>query len=753
MWPRLFACVALFLAAAVGPAQDNPTAPKIGPKEEPKKDPPKADARTAPTAPARKADPKKAPAPEVPDLAALVAKPLSEIKPLVRMYEADQGALRRKYAMPTVQADCARLRKFYSDWSTAVDKIDVSSLSSAGVDDLAKLRKRAAEDRKELEDAYLKTAEVDPLLPFAPRIVALELARRKLEPLEPIKVAGGLAELRKEIDQARQAASDPKAHDLPDVYVSKPAVARAIELVGELRAVFKSWHGFYAGYDPMFTWWTAQPVKDVDAALDRLGRLLKDKLASAPAHTGPLRMVPLPRWEDNPSDIPDPKVLTGKLSEMAGVIQRYQADIQGRGRFPGFAELSAADRRERQVKQAEGWLSAMEKIDFDKLSHTAQVDYQLVRNGLRRTLDQLRQPAADGGGRPRRAKDDNEIVGRPIGREALLAALAAEMVPYSPEQLVEMANREYAWCEAEMKKAAREMGLGDDWKAAVEKVKTRHVEPGGQPMLVRDLALEAIEYLRTKDLVTVPPLAAETWRMDMMSPERQRFNPFFTGGEVISVAFPTDTMSHEQKLQALRGNNVHFSRATVHHELIPGHHLQQFMTQRYQPQRQAFATPFWTEGWAVYWEMVLYEKGFPRGPEDRVGLMFWRMHRCARVIFSLGFHLGKMTPQECIDFLVDKVGHERENATAEVRRSFQGGYPPLYQVGYLVGAKQFWALGQELVTSGKMTEKAFHDAILKEGILPVELVRVAITNQKVERDFKPSWKFLGDLPTAEWPKK
>jgi len=316
-----------------------------------------------------------------------------------------------------------------------------------------------------------------------------------------------------------------------------------------------------------------------------------------------------------------------------------------------------------------------------------------------------------------------------------------------------MANREYAWCEAEMKKAAREMGCDDDWKAAVEKVKNLHVAPGGQPKLVRDLALEAIDYVRAHDLVTVPPLAAETWRMDMMSPERQRYNPFFTGGEVISVAFPTDTMTHEQKLQALRGNNIHFSRATVHHELIPGHHLQQFMTQRYQPQRQAFGTPFWTEGWAVYWEMVLYEKGFPRGPEDRVGLLFWRMHRCARVIFSLGFHLGKMTPQECIDFLVEKVGHERENATAEVRRSFQGGYPPLYQAGYLVGAKQFWALRQELVTSGKMTEKAFRDAILKEGIMPVEMVRAAITDQKLSREFVPSWKFLGDLPGAEWPKK
>ena len=48
-------------------------------------------------------------------------------------------------------------------------------------------------------------------------------------------------------------------------------------------------------------------------------------------------------------------------------------------------------------------------------------------------------------------------------------------------------------------------------------------------------------------------------------------------------------MAHEDKLMSMRGNNVHFSRATVHHELIPGHHLQQFMTARYSTQRRPFA--------------------------------------------------------------------------------------------------------------------------------------------------------------------
>ncbi len=84
----------------------------------------------------------------------------------------------------------------------------------------------------------------------------------------------------------------------------------------------------------------------------------------------------------------------------------------------------------------------------------------------------------------------------------------------------------------------------------------------------------------------------------MMTPERQLVAPFFLGGETILVSYPTDGMTHEQKMMSLRGNNPHFARAVTHHELIPGHHLQQFMTRRYRPYRELFRTPFWGEGWA-----------------------------------------------------------------------------------------------------------------------------------------------------------
>ncbi|HWC78058.1 MAG TPA: DUF885 family protein, partial [Blastocatellia bacterium] len=107
--------------------------------------------------------------------------------------------------------------------------------------------------------------------------------------------------------------------------------------------------------------------------------------------------------------------------------------------------------------------------------------------------------------------DEGAIIGDPIGREALMSELAFEMIPYTPEELVAIARREMAWCENEMKRASRDLGYGDDWRKALEHVKNLYVEPGKQPELIRDLALEAIAFIDKHDLVTVPALARDTW--------------------------------------------------------------------------------------------------------------------------------------------------------------------------------------------------------------------------------------------------
>ncbi|MCX6910216.1 MAG: DUF885 family protein [Verrucomicrobia bacterium] len=350
-----------------------------------------------------------------------------------------------------------------------------------------------------------------------------------------------------------------------------------------------------------------------------------------------------------------------------------------------------------------------------------------------------------------KGKDEDPLIGDPIGADAVAEAIRFEFLPYTAEELIAIGEREMAWCEREMKNAARPMGC-DDWKAALAKVKADFVPPGQQDDLIGKTAHEAIAFVKKHRFATVPPLCEETWRLTMMSPETMKTIPYAAyGGQNMMVAYAKDEMKQEDKLMVMRGNNRHFTRLTTAHELIPGHHLQNFQAARHNPHRRVFSTPFYVEGWALYCELRLWDLGWARTPQERIGMLFWRMNRAARIIVSLKYHLGQMKPAEMVDFLVNRVGHEKLGATSEVRRFIIA--PPLYQAGYLLGGLQLKALHDDRVRPSKMTEQQFNDAVLMENTMPIELLRAALLKLPITRDTQPSWKFAGENPAADKKEK
>jgi len=334
----------------------------------------------------------------------------------------------------------------------------------------------------------------------------------------------------------------------------------------------------------------------------------------------------------------------------------------------------------------------------------------------------------------------DELIGQPVGRDVLAQHLAASWIPHTVDELIDAAEREWEWCRRQCVAVVRDMGV-PDWDAALEGCKASAAPPGHQPEIVRDLAVEASRYVTQNELLTVNTTANGTWRMEMMSAEDQKTNPFFLGGETIIVSYPTAGMSISSRQMSMRGNNAAFSRATVQHELIPGHHMQQWASSRFHTHRNIWWTPFWVEGWTLHWEMLLWERGFPETPEHRCGMLFWRMHRCARVLFSLKFHLGEMTASECVDFLVSECGHERANAHAEVRRSVGNRYPPLYQLAYQIGGMQVRALFRDAISRG-WTPKAFHDRFLYENEMPIAALRALILGLPLQDAQLKGWRFL-----------
>ncbi len=556
------------------------------------------------------------------------------MRPVIEQYTADNMALQRTYPLDISASHMDRFGKFYADELIRLQAIDFGRLSHEDQVDYVLFRHLLISQQHQLAIRRKQLDEMMPLLPFEKNVEALLDAKRLMKTPNAEQTAATLTEIVRQIDTARHEF-EPSLHGARNTDKNPeakpkidPVVAnRAANATRQITAALHEWFDQYNGYDPLFTWWAAQPYKDVDKALTGYTGFLKEKLI-------------------------------------------------------GIA-----------------------------------------------------------------ADDKTTIIGDPVGRDALLAELQDTMIPYTPEELIAIAQTEYDWCMKEMLKASHEMGYGDDWHAAVAKVKTMHVAPGEQPELIRKLVVQGSDFVKKNDLVTVPPLADETWRMIMMTPQRQLVNPFFTGGNEISVSYPTDTMTFDQREMSMNGNNIPFAHATAFHEMIPGHFLQFYMSSRYHVYRRPFSTPFWGEGNAFYWEMVFWDKGFDSTPEERVGALVWRMHRSARVIFTMNFHLGKWTPQQCVQFLEDAVGFDPDNATAEVRRSFDGSVGPLYQCAYLMGALQFRAMRHELVDSKKMTERQFHDAILHENAMPIEILRADLENLKLTPDYKTSWYFYGPHPT------
>jgi uncharacterized protein (DUF885 family) len=497
--------------------------------------------------------------------------------------------------------------------------------------------------------------------------------------------------------------------------------------------------------------------RELKHELALLDRREKQRLEAAPLMPFADRLLAL---QDSRRDLKtiDARAASRTVADAAKEVDSLRALIESpppatdskKGAKPVAPKVSrtvanrAANRIDDIRRGTAGWYKYYDGYD-PQFSWWMKDPYKKLDDALTKYSKALREKIV--GFKPGEGQANNgPIVGDPIGKQGLDEELAYEMIPYTPEELIAIAQREYAFSLSEMKKASREMGFGDNWKAAMEKVKNTYVEPGKQPDLIRDLARQAEAFFDQHDWVTIPALAREDWRMEMMSPERQRVAPFFLGGESIIVSYPTADMTEEEKMMSLRGNNPHFSHATVFHELNPGHHLQGFMSDRYNPHRGIFWTPFWGEGQSLYWEMFLWDHGFQVSPEDRVGALFWRMHRSARIIFSLSFHLGKMNPEQAVQFLVDTVNFERANAEGEVRRSFSGDYGPLYQIAYMIGGLQLRALHQELVDSNKMTDRVFHDSVLQGGPMPISMVRARLANIPLNRDGPAPWKFADHLP-------
>jgi len=189
------------------------------------------------------------------------------------------------------------------------------------------------------------------------------------------------------------------------------------------------------------------------------------------------------------------------------------------------------------------------------------------------------------------------------------------------------------------------------------------------------------------------------------------------------VTVPDSRLPSAQQERILRDHCRYELAATALHEGYPGHHLQLVIAKELPSHvRKNLWTPLTVEGWALYCEDMMGEEGFYASDEE---LFFQRVHllwRAMRILLDVGLHTRGMTRDQAVDQMVNELHVERGNAEAEVRRYCAW---PAYQLCYAVGRRELLRLRDDFRTARgpAFTLRAFHDAVLPYGGLPVSLIR------------------------------
>ncbi len=169
-------------------------------------------------------------------------------------------------------------------------------------------------------------------------------------------------------------------------------------------------------------------------------------------------------------------------------------------------------------------------------------------------------------------------------------------------------------------------------------------------------------------------------------------------------------------------------RTLAYHEAIPGHHLQIAIAQEL-PGLPIFrrVVPFtaYVEGWALYAERLALENGFHPTPFDRLGALVAEDFRAVRLVVDTGIHAQRWTREQAIVYMLQNTGMPETDVVAEVERYIVSpGQACAYKIGQLAILSLRERARQAL--GPRFDPRAFHDAVLGQGALPLELLETKV---------------------------
>jgi uncharacterized protein (DUF885 family) len=295
-----------------------------------------------------------------------------------------------------------------------------------------------------------------------------------------------------------------------------------------------------------------------------------------------------------------------------------------------------------------------------------------------------------------------------------------------PEAIHEIGLREVARIDADMQATMKETGFKGDFPAFLKFLRT---DPQFYAKTPDELLMRASWIAKQVDGKLSQYFGLLPRGRFGIDPVPAAIAPFWTAGRGSAHTYWVNTYD-------LPSRPLYNLPALTLHESAPGHALQGELAEESKEQPEFRSKNYisaYGEGWALYCEKLGKEMGIYKTPYEEFGRETYEMWRAARLVIDTGIHHKGWTREQAIRYLADHTALSEHEVETEVDRYISW---PGQALSYKLGEMKILELRAkaEKELGAKFDLKAFHDAVLAEGSVPLPVLEqridAFITQQK-----------------------
>lgn len=338
-----------------------------------------------------------------------------------------------------------------------------------------------------------------------------------------------------------------------------------------------------------------------------------------------------------------------------------------------------------------------------------------------------------------------------IGTDAFAAKLRYdEMVDVPLPRLLEIGSADLERNQREFARVARELESDRSTADVLAELGAAHPPPAELLPTFRDSFDSLVSFIQSHHIISLPEASAPVLEATPPFMRATTFAAMDTPGllesrrdlkSYFNVTPPEPDWDARRVEDFMKEFSYPDITVTSIHEAYPGHFVQDlWLRQQHDLIRDVFPASSNAEGWAHYCEQMMIDEGFGQAtpgasPQAERSARLLRLAqikeallRDARFVVGIRMHTGSMSLEEAVRFFEEQGYQGHEAAETETRR---GTEDPTY-LYYTLGKLQIQKLRADVAAreGAAFDLQRFHDDFMREGPVPVRLVRRALLHDE-----------------------